>query len=62
MEKIVSRGERIPIRVPLGGDAWGMIKLEIDKVNKELDELKALSQSVGNAEQLRSIDFLKSAD
>jgi len=61
MVEVVSRGQRIPIRVPLGPDAWGMIKAELNKVGKELDELKELSESVGHPEQLGSIDFLRKA-
>ncbi|KAI0813878.1 short-chain dehydrogenase/reductase-like protein SDR [Xylaria sp. FL0064] len=49
---IVNRGNRIPIRIPLGADAWGMIA-------KDLDELKDVSLSVGNPKQLATIDFLK---
>ena len=46
MYKIVSRGERIPIRVPLGVDAWSMIMADIRNVGKELEEMKKLSESV----------------
>lgn len=47
MYAVVSRGERIPIRVPLGSDAYSMIVADIEAVKKELEELKTLSTSVG---------------
>ena len=46
MHQVVSRGERIPIRVPLGQDAWQMIVADVDGVKKELEEMKELSTSV----------------
>jgi hypothetical protein len=61
MVEVASRGQRIPIRVPLGPDAWGMIKAEVDKIGKELEELKELSEGVGNPKQLGSITFLNKA-
>lgn len=59
MYEVVSRGQRIPIRVPLGPDAWGLIKDEIKQVDKDLDELRYLSESVGNAKQFDSIHFIR---
>jgi len=59
MHEIVARGQRIPIRVPLGPDAWGMLKVEVEQISKELDELKGLSEGVGNPKQFGTIDFLK---
>lgn len=56
---VIGRGSRIPIRVPLGADAWGMISKDLEDVKKDLDELKIISLSVGNAKQLDAIDFLK---
>ncbi|KAL8905701.1 MAG: hypothetical protein Q9207_002457, partial [Kuettlingeria erythrocarpa] len=56
---IVGRGSRIPIRVPLGADAWGMLSADLEGIKKELDELKEISLGVGDAKQLDSIDFLK---
>lgn len=46
MYRIVSRGERIPIRVPLGVDAHQMIIADIESTEKELEGLKDLSMSV----------------
>ncbi|KAI1373179.1 NAD(P)-binding protein [Hypoxylon crocopeplum] len=56
---IVSRGQRIPIRVPLGADAWGMIAKDLEDTKKDLDELKEVSLGVGDLKQLDSISFLK---
>lgn len=61
VHEIVARGERIPLRVPLGPDAWGMIKAEVEQIGRELDEVKELSESVGDPRQLGSIDFLRNA-
>ncbi|KAI4114599.1 MAG: hypothetical protein LQ345_004653 [Seirophora villosa] len=57
--QIVARGSRIPIRVPLGADAWGMLSADLEGIKKELDELKEISLGVGDAKQLDTIDFLK---
>lgn len=56
---VVGRGLRIPIRVPLGADAWGMISKDLEDIKKDLDELKDVSLGVGDAKQLETIDFLK---
>ncbi|KAI0965564.1 short-chain dehydrogenase/reductase-like protein SDR, partial [Xylaria arbuscula] len=56
--RIVNRGSRIPIRVPLGPDAWGMIAKDLEDTKADLDELKDISLSVGDPKQLDSIDFL----
>ena len=58
MYNLVSRGQRIPIRLPLGSDSWEMIMADIDNVKKELTELRPLSVSVGSstsADTLRSL-------
>ncbi|RAL05203.1 SDR family oxidoreductase [Aspergillus ibericus CBS 121593] len=57
--RLVSRGQRIPIRVPLGADARGMILMELEGVRRDLEEMEELSLSVGDAEQLDSIAFLQ---
>ena len=46
MYQIVSRGEQIPIRVPLGQDSWEMIMADVKETQRELETLKALSTSV----------------
>ena len=43
MYRVVSRGERIPIRVPLGQDAWNMIRADVDGAKNELEEIKEVS-------------------
>ncbi|KFY51030.1 hypothetical protein V496_08991 [Pseudogymnoascus sp. VKM F-4515 (FW-2607)] len=45
MYRLVSRGQRIPIRVPLGADAYGMITMDIESIRKDLDEFKEISLS-----------------
>ncbi|KAL9579356.1 MAG: hypothetical protein Q9212_005158 [Teloschistes hypoglaucus] len=56
---VVGRGTRIPIRVPLGADAWGMISKDLEDIKKDLDELKDISLGVGDAKQLETLHFLK---
>ncbi|KAI1820098.1 NAD(P)-binding protein [Xylaria intraflava] len=57
--RVASQGKRIPIRVPLGSDAWGMILRDLDDVRKDLEESKDISLSVGDPKQIDTIDFLK---
>jgi hypothetical protein len=52
-------GKKIPLRVPLGPDAWGMMKAEFARMEQELEEVKPISISVGQKGQLESIGFLK---
>ncbi|RAL14475.1 SDR family oxidoreductase [Aspergillus homomorphus CBS 101889] len=59
MVAVVSRGARIPIRVPLGADAFGMISLELESIRRDLGEVKGISLGVGGAEQLDSVGFLQ---
>jgi hypothetical protein len=40
---IASRGERIPLRLPLGTVAWQMAKMKFEGLLKELDEVKEIS-------------------
>lgn len=40
---IASRGERIPLRVPLGAVAWTMAKSKFESLLKDFDEVKELS-------------------
>lgn len=49
MFEIVNRGKQIPIRVPLGADAWSMISKDVEDTKKELEELRDISLSVGDA-------------
>ncbi|KAI0883877.1 NAD(P)-binding protein [Annulohypoxylon maeteangense] len=59
--KLVSEGKRIPIRIPFGADAFGMISLDIENIKKDLEEFKEISLGVGALEQMDSITFLKKA-
>jgi hypothetical protein len=45
--KVVAAGKPIPLRVPLGADAWGFVKMEHDKVERQLEEVRELALSVG---------------
>ncbi|XXG96022.1 hypothetical protein Hte_002299 [Hypoxylon texense] len=56
---VVSRGKRIPIRVPLGPDSWGMIAKDIEDIKNDLNELKDVSLGVGDPKQLDTIGFLE---
>ena len=56
---VVGRGSRIPIRVPLGADSYGMILKDLEDTKKDLEELKDISLKVGDPKQLDTIDFLK---
>ncbi|KAI1394183.1 short-chain dehydrogenase [Hypoxylon trugodes] len=58
MYQIVGRRQRIPIRIPLGSDAWGMVAHDLDSTRKDLEDVKDISFSVGDARQLESIHFL----
>jgi hypothetical protein len=60
MYRIVTRGEKIPLRVPLSPDSWGMMKAEFGRMEAELEGIKELSFAVGRQDQLESIEFLKS--
>lgn len=55
---LVSLGRRIPIRVPLGSDAWGMISKDLGLVQEDLDEVKDISVSVSDEKHMGSIRFL----
>jgi NAD(P)-dependent dehydrogenase (short-subunit alcohol dehydrogenase family) len=40
------RGKELPLRLPLGKDAWGLIKGDVDAFSRELDEWKEVSESI----------------
>ncbi|KAI1340832.1 short-chain dehydrogenase/reductase-like protein SDR [Xylariaceae sp. FL0016] len=40
---VVSRGQQIPLRVPLGPIAWGLIKKKSDGLVKDLEDIKEIS-------------------
>ncbi|KAF4827903.1 putative oxidoreductase [Colletotrichum tropicale] len=56
---VVSSGNRVPIRVPLGPDAWGLLNSDLESIRKDLDEFKNLSLGLGDSKQLESINFLR---
>ncbi|KAI0097818.1 retinol dehydrogenase 8 [Nemania sp. FL0031] len=49
MWELLTRGEKIPIRVPLGKDACEVVIWEAESVKKELEGLRAFSSSFGGA-------------
>ncbi|KAA8651210.1 uncharacterized protein ATNIH1004_000088 [Aspergillus tanneri] len=58
MYRLVSRGQWIPIRLPLGADAYGMICMALESIKKDMDEFRDISLGVGEAKHLDSIGFL----
>jgi hypothetical protein len=49
----------LPIRLPLGSDSWGMIKADVEAMNKSLEEWMDVRNGCSTKEHLQSIDFLK---
>jgi hypothetical protein len=49
----------LPIRLPLGSDAYGIVKLETEANLKLLEQWADVSKSTSSEEQLKSINFLK---
>ncbi|KAK3319000.1 short-chain dehydrogenase/reductase-like protein SDR [Apodospora peruviana] len=52
------RERGIPLRVPLGPDAWGALKMDHERNGKLLDEARELALSVGKEGQFDAIRFL----
>jgi hypothetical protein len=46
MYELVSRGQRIPIRVPLGLDSWSAVMADLEKCKADFEELKEFSTSI----------------
>lgn len=44
--EVVSSGKQIPLRFPLGGLAWEVLRAEVDAIGKEFDDIKGLSVGV----------------
>ena len=42
----------LPLRLPVGGDAWGAIKSKVDEMQKDLETVRELSLSTGNPNYL----------
>jgi hypothetical protein len=55
MYTIASRGQPIPLRTPLGPDAWGMMSAEVSLIERSLADTKELAFSVGNAGHLEAV-------
>ncbi|KAH8161612.1 hypothetical protein CIB48_g6654 [Xylaria polymorpha] len=49
MWELLTRGQKIPIRVPLGKAAWDCVVAETENVKKEMEVLKDFSTSFGGA-------------
>ncbi|KAI0020407.1 NAD(P)-binding protein [Xylariomycetidae sp. FL0641] len=47
---LLRSGRKLPVRCPLGADAWAMVNRETERVQQELREWKDLSCSVGSKE------------
>ncbi|KAE9371997.1 NAD(P)-binding protein [Stipitochalara longipes BDJ] len=56
--KVVASGD-IPFRLPMGSDAWGLMKAEVQNIDKELEKWKLVSESSSSREQMQSVEFLK---
>ncbi|KAI1139688.1 NAD(P)-binding protein [Hypoxylon sp. FL0543] len=46
--RVVGSGRRIPIRVPLGRDSWGMVMKEVERVKEDLLEFRDISCAMGD--------------
>ena len=55
---LVSRGQRLPIRLPLGPDSWFLLNSDLESTRKDMEEFKELSTSVGDSRQAESAAFL----
>ncbi|KAI1489153.1 hypothetical protein F5X96DRAFT_642143 [Biscogniauxia mediterranea] len=56
---MMSAGKRLPMRLPLGTDAWAMVSGELDAVRAELEEWRDVSCEVGNQMGLERIEVLR---
>jgi hypothetical protein len=57
--EMVSRGKRIPIRLPLGSDSWAIINAKVEQITQELQELKELSFGASDEKWVASVDPLR---
>jgi NAD(P)-dependent dehydrogenase (short-subunit alcohol dehydrogenase family) len=55
----LKKGGEMPLRLPLGSDAWGLLKAAVETEAKVLDGLRGVSCSMSGEEQLKSLGFLK---
>jgi len=56
--KVVSSDD-IPFRLPMGTDAWGLMKAEVQGFDKELEKWRSVSESSSGRVQMESVEFLK---
>jgi hypothetical protein len=56
--KVVEAGD-IPLRLPIGMDAWGLMSDDVDKTRKELDKWKSVSESSSSPKQIEGLEFLR---
>jgi NADP-dependent 3-hydroxy acid dehydrogenase YdfG len=56
--KVVEAGD-IPLRLPIGRDAWGLMSDDVDKTRKEFDKWKSVSESSSSPEQVEGLEFLR---
>lgn len=47
MWELLTRGEKIPARVPLGGSAWEVVAGQAENRKRELEPLREFSSSFG---------------
>lgn len=54
------KGEKpLPLRLPMGSDAYTMILAETEAIAKEVTEWEAEIKAISNFEQVESINFLR---
>jgi NADP-dependent 3-hydroxy acid dehydrogenase YdfG len=56
--KVVASND-IPLRLPMGSDAWGMMKWEVEALEKLLEKWKSVSESSSDRQLLETVQFLK---
>jgi NAD(P)-dependent dehydrogenase (short-subunit alcohol dehydrogenase family) len=56
--EFVEKGGKMPLRLPLGSDAWGMLSQKVERERRELEDVKEWSGKTSGSEQLNSIGFL----
>jgi len=56
--KVVA-SEDIPFRLPMGSDVWGLMKAEIQNIDRDLEKWKSVSESSSSQKLLESVAFLK---
>ena len=55
--KVVASDD-IPLRLPMGSDAWGLMKMDVEGIIKELEKWKEVSESSSGGKQMASVAFL----